>query len=111
MDITIIVAAHKPYAMPADRMYLPLHVGAEGKEPFGFTGDNTGEHISEKNPTFCELTGLYWAWKNLESNYLGLAHYRRHFASKRFGDKSERVATGDDAVRIQWSPQFSWWGN
>ena len=62
MKVTVIVAAHKPYAMPNDPLYLPLHVGAQGKEPFGFVGDNTGENISAKNPTFCELTGLYWAW-------------------------------------------------
>ena len=49
MKVTVIVAAHKPYAMPADSMYLPLQVGAEGKEPIGFATDNTGEHISEKN--------------------------------------------------------------
>jgi len=100
MDITIIVAAHKPYAMPADGMYLPLHVGAEGKEPFGFTGDNTGEHISEKNPTFCELTGLYWAWKNLQSEYIGLAHYRRHFGLGRQGAPMDRVLTKDQAARL-----------
>ena len=100
MDITIIVAAHKPYAMPADGMYLPLHVGAEGKEPFGFTGDNTGEHISEKNPTFCELTGLYWAWKNLTSEYIGLAHYRRHFGLGRQGAPMDRVLTEDQAARL-----------
>lgn len=28
-----------------------------------------------------------------------------------FKDRYGRVAAGDDAVRIQWSPQFSWWGN
>ena len=91
MDIKVIVATHKPYAMPADDMYLPLQVGAEGKEPIGFTGDNTGEHISAKNATFCELTGLYWAWKNLEADYIGLAHYRRHFAGSKKGEPMERV--------------------
>ena len=85
MNIKIIVAAHKPYDMPQDELYLPIHVGAEGKESFGFTGDNTGENISLKNPYFCELTGLYWAWKNLDCDYLGLAHYRRHFADKKGG--------------------------
>ena len=79
-DIKIIVATHKAYWMPTDELYVPLRVGAEGKEEdFGFTPDNTGENISGKNANYCELTGLYWAWKNLECEYLGLAHYRRHF--------------------------------
>lgn len=81
-DITIIVATHKPYAVPADGLYLPVHVGATGKEAIGFVPDNTGENISDKNPYFCELTGLYWAWKNLDCDYLGLVHYRRYFAGQ-----------------------------
>lgn len=89
MDIKIIVAAHKAYQMPQDDMYLPLHVGKEGKEDIGFAGDNSGEHISERNPYFCELTGLYWAWKNLDADYVGLAHYRRHFAAKGRVPKAE----------------------
>lgn len=79
--IKVIVATHKKYDMPKDKMYLPLHVGAEGKEKIGYKTDNTGENISLKNPNFCELTGLYWAWKNLKEDYIGLAHYRRHFSS------------------------------
>ena len=98
--VKIVIAAHKPYRMPADPMYLPLHVGAEGKlDPdgkeldIGFRKDNTGDNISELNPSFCELTGLYWAWKNLDARYVGLAHYRRHFTMKRRGSKWDRVLT------------------
>lgn len=80
MSIIIIVAAHKPYQMPSDPMYLPLHVGAKGKESIGYQRDDEGENISDLNPYFCELTGLYWAWKNLDADYIGLAHYRRHFS-------------------------------
>ncbi len=86
-NIKIIVATHKKYQMPKDKMYMPIHVGAKGKESIGYKGDNTNDNISEKNPFFCELTGLYWAWKNLKADYIGLAHYRRHFASKKINKK------------------------
>ena len=82
MDIKILVAAHKKYWMPSDPCYLPLHVGREGKQDLGYIGDNTGDNISSKNPYFCELTGIYWAWKNLHADYIGLCHYRRYFAGK-----------------------------
>lgn len=81
MSIKVIVATHVPCEMPTDQLYLPLHVGAEGKSPLAFAGDNTGDNISERNTTFCELTGLYWAWKNLSDDYVGLVHYRRYFAA------------------------------
>ena len=78
MDIKVIVAAHKPYRMPQDSMYLPLHVGrALADQDLGWQGDNTGDNISLKNPYYCELTGLYWAWKNLKADAIGLVHYRR----------------------------------
>jgi hypothetical protein len=101
MNIKIVVAMHKKYKVPKDDIYLPLHVGAEGKEDIGFTGDNTGENISIKNPFWCELTGLYWAWKNLDYDYLGLVHYRRHFKGKtKSNDKLATVIKKSEAENI-----------
>lgn len=99
--IQIIVATHKKYRMPKDPMYLPLHVGAEGKidkqgRPLdlGYMKDNIGENISAKNGGYCELTGLYWAWKNLKSDYIGLVHYRRHFTNgKKSKDRFDSILT------------------
>ena len=78
-DLKIVVATHKPYRMPADPVYLPLQVGAANKPDLGFSRDDVGENLSVKNASYCELTGLYWAWKNLPCDYLGLVHYRRLF--------------------------------
>ena len=84
MKITVIIATHKEkYKAPQDSCYLPLHVGrALTEEIEGMQGDDTGDNISEKNPYYCELTGLYWMWKNIRADYVGLVHYRRYFSSK-----------------------------
>ena len=99
MDVKILVATHKPYWMPNDSAYMPIHVGREGKTDIGFTGDNTGDNISTKNPYFCELTGLYWAWKNLNCEYIGLCHYRRYFSTGK-GKKKERIMSRFDYERL-----------
>lgn len=99
-DIRIVVATHKEYWMPSDPIYLPLHVGREGKANLDYTGDNTGDNISLKNPNYCELTGLYWAWKNLEADYIGLVHYRRHFSNGQiFGGKKSHVISKEILAR------------
>ena len=99
-DIKMIIAAHKPYSMPCTRMYLPVQVGSALGDPLPYTRDNEGENISEKNKTFCELTGLYWAWKNLEADAYGLCHYRRYFALRPFGKKQTRILSDADAQRL-----------
>lgn len=88
-NIKIIVATHKKYNMPEESMYIPVQVGAEGKESLGYEKDNKGNNISVKNPYYCELTGLYWAWKNLDADYIGLSHYRRHFTCSKGTPKKE----------------------
>lgn len=84
MDFKILVATHKKYKMPKESIYVPLHVGKEGKLDLGYMGDNVGDNISVKNKNYCELTGIYWAYKNLKCEYIGLCHYRRYFTSKPF---------------------------
>jgi len=89
-DIKVIVATHKKYNMPKDKMYLPIQVGAEGKESLGYQKDNEKDNISLKNPYYCELTALYWAWKNINAEYIGISHYRRYFTCNKKIPKTEQ---------------------
>lgn len=79
MNIRIVVATHKKYPMPEEEMYLPVQAGAAVHERLDYQDDDTGDSISEKNGLYCELTALYWAWKNLDAETVGLCHYRRYF--------------------------------
>lgn len=83
MDIKILVATHKNYRMPDDKqMYVPIFVGKSLHPSVNhtFKGDNTGDNISFKNANYNELTAIYWAWKNLDADAIGLVHYRRYLS-------------------------------
>ena len=75
-----------------DPMYVPMLGGAalNSNNPNNLPGDNTGDNISQKNPTLCELTVQYWAWKNVEADYFGFCHYRRYFD---FSNKPHKMDT------------------
>ena len=86
--------------MPNDPLYLPVQAGRALHAPLSFIGDDSGENISIKNPHYCELTCLYWAWKNLDADAIGLCHYRRYFAGKQFGSKWSRLLTASQAEEM-----------
>lgn len=88
--ICVLVCCHKKDIHATITPYMPIHVGADlHKEELNMISDNTGKNISNKNATFCELTGLYWAWKNLHNvAVIGLCHYRRYFDFHHVGDSA-----------------------
>lgn len=80
VTVQIYTAYHRAAPLIHSRSVVPIHVGrAVAKAPLdGMIGDDTGDSISDRNASYCELTGLYWAWKNGgDSDYVGLMHYRR----------------------------------
>lgn len=44
--------------------------------------DDTGLNISHKNRQYCEMTAVYWVWKNTSHDWIGIEHYRRHLLVK-----------------------------
>lgn len=106
-DITIAVAMHKPYRLPDDSMYLPIHVGAELHPDIlpELQSDAVGDNISKYNPYFSELTAMYWLWKNNSSAYKGIIHYRRYFTTTNFIkrhslNRFNRIIHHDELVKI-----------
>ena len=100
--LTMFIACHRPCPVPAEPCYLPVEVGAAlHPAPIpGFTPDNTGDNISCKNEQYCELTALYWAWKNADADDVGLVHYRRYFSNgKWWRPKSARILTAAALAR------------
>lgn len=84
MKTLILAAAHNEKRVKDGTYCQPILAGSAlmcGKVPPGYLRDDTGDNISGKNPHYCELTAMYWAWKNLDSDIIGLCHYRRYFAS------------------------------
>lgn len=91
--LKILVCYYDSYGLPPldDGILLPIQAGkANSDRDLGIQGDDEVngqpcDNISEKNPTYSELTGLYWTWKNLKKlypdvKYVGWTHYRRFFA-------------------------------
>ena len=64
-DIAVYVMTHGPECKHLKDYCIPLEIGAACRDKHcGILRDDTGENISEKDKMYCELTGLYWIWKN-----------------------------------------------
>ena len=81
-DIKLFVSCHKlDTHIPDNALLQPIQVGAAlaaSRMP-NLLHDDEGDSISEKNRSYCELTGQYWAWQNTDADYYGFLHYRRYF--------------------------------
>lgn len=101
MATKVLVVTHKEYPMPDKDIYFPMCVGVGiDKLKDQYQPDNEGVHISDKNGMYSELTALYWAWKNLNCDILGLVHYRRHLTINKGAKKLEDAIDGEQVEQI-----------
>ncbi|WEB81765.1 DUF4422 domain-containing protein [Vagococcus lutrae] len=102
MNGNVFVVTHKNYSIPSSNTYVPIIVGKIAEDNIlldNYCRDNTGDNISEKNPNYCELTALYWIWKNIDADYVGLVHYRRHFFDNIFKKNINKVVDNKEIVK------------
>lgn len=92
-DIKLFVCCHQPTEVPKHSLLVPIQVGAALSDFHfpGFLQDDTGDNISHKNRSYCELTAQYWAWKNIDADYYGFFHYRRYLYPDRNAQYPYRV--------------------
>ena len=96
----IIVVAHKAFSQKLPSIYKRVYVG-EKKFPTndGYRDDNNN-NIADKNSNYCELTALYWYWKNrlTPGSITGLCHYRRYFVKRLWDSNLKTVLNESDIV-------------
>lgn len=73
------VVSHKKIEKEFPKDYKTIIVNASVNKVCGDFYDNTGDNITEKNGSYCELTAMYWIWKNRLDDFVGISHYRRFF--------------------------------
>lgn len=95
MDTEIYIVTHKQVNLPQIQGYIPIIVGKNEVRYSQCVRDNTGDNIAEKNTNYCELTALYWLWKNVDTKNIGLCHYRRFFTKYIFTKKPIPVAKAE----------------
>lgn len=77
VKVLIGISCHKKGNFYTSLPFIPIQVGAAFREDIGIQRDSDGDNISSHNPYFCEMSAVYWLWKNTEADYKGLFHYRR----------------------------------
>lgn len=78
LNCEIFVVTHQKYNVLNNELYKPICVGKEYRDE-RFLSEHVGDNIAYLNESINECTALYWIWKNTNSAYVGLNHYRRYF--------------------------------
>lgn len=102
MKNKIYVVTHKPFKLSdvlLRKGYELITVGNKVNTNQGVL-DSTGDNISAKNKNFCELTAVYWIWKNTNSKIKGFCHYRRYFTHNTLKYNEDKIISMNEIEKI-----------
>ncbi len=96
----IYVITHKKYEDKKYNRtgYNSLLVGNKSIGSNAYISDSNGDNISWKNSNYSELTGMYWIWKNIGDDYVGICHYRRFFTQAYYSDQPKYFIDEEDVM-------------
>lgn len=67
---------------------------------------HNGENADFLNPWYCELTGIYYMWKNETDDIVGLEHYRRYFVNEKLNllneNEIKNILSESDIILRKW---------
>ena len=87
--MSMYVVSHKNVDLILPEDYHIIAVGNNKDKVINKNfSDNIGDNIAHKNISYCELTALYWLWKNSNDKKIGLCHYRRLFTFEELGNNA-----------------------
>lgn len=101
MESKIYVVTHKKYELTPcikNKGYELITVG--GRKINDGVNDAQGETIYNKNPNYCELTAVYWIWKNTHTDIKGFCHYRRFFTDNTIRYDEKKVLSIEKIAEI-----------
>lgn len=87
----ILLCTHKEAVLSDDPLYYPIQLGVDEYDfDLGINKDNSGDNISYKHRFYSEFSAVYWAWKNMDADYIGCCHYRRYFLGNTINENAPK---------------------
>lgn len=107
-DLTIYVFTHKKTTIVENGLYKIVGLGGFESNNTDYCDKNGSNTIFSLNSSYCELTGIYYIWRNLHlPEIIGSAHYRRYLNLipnvSKYGEKN-LFLTNEEATSILSSP-------
>ena len=99
----IYVVTHKPFALTRkmkEKGYELITVGNQIKSNEGVLDSDGNDNIALKNSNYCELTAVYWIWKNVKAPIKGFCHYRRYFTHNTLKYNEEKILSNLEAEKL-----------